>query len=283
MITIGVPAYREPLIKRCLKALVSEKIRKEIIVVTPDEETAKLAGEFKGVRVIKEKKREGKPAAVNRILKEARGDIIVLTDADVVIMKGAVSKLIRPLKDKSVSVVCGHPVVEKQKGMLGYWGRVLYDIVHKQRLGGAAHLTTNLCAFRKGCVKKIPKNALIDDYVIGMECLKKGKMAYAPDAKVLVKFPATISDFLKQRTRTFAGYMQVKEWYGKSERSFGNEIKDAGSVFSYIKSPKQFFWIALLAFFRLIAWAKAFVSYRKRKKLTELWKPASSTKRLFTN
>ncbi len=273
MITVGIAAYKEPNIEKCLKAL--DKVD-EILVVTPDEETAKIASKY--AKVIKEKRREGKSAAMNKILKYAKGDIIVFTDADMYIKKGSIKELVKHFKDPNVSVVCGRPVV-KGKGMLGYWGKVLYDIAHKRRLAGEKHLTTNLCAIRKGCVKKIPKEALVDDYIIGLECMKKGKFVYEPKAIVYVKFPSTISDFLKQRIRTFAGYMQVKEWYGKSERSLGNEIKNVGSVFSYAKNLKEFFWIILLGFFRLIAWAGAIWNYKVMKRdIKKIWVPIKSTK-----
>lgn len=280
LVTIGIPAYKEPRIARCLKAILAEPIKKEVIVVCPDEMTAKIVRKFKGVRLIREKKKEGKPSAVNRILKAAKGDIIVLTDADLFISKGSLVELLKPFSDKHVSVVCGRPMVTNKRGMLGFWGSMLYDIVHHQRLAGAEHLTTNLCAFRKGCVREIPRDSLIDDYVIGLECAKKGKFVYASKARVNVKFPSTVNDFLKQRIRTFAGYMQVSDWYGKSERSFVQEASGAGSVFSYIKRPKHFFWTGSLVFYRLLAWFGAFWNYRvKHKDIKAIWIPAESTKR----
>ncbi len=280
LISVGIAAYKEPLIKDCLKAILSENIKKEVIVVTPDKETAKIVKQFKSVRLIKEKRREGKPSAVNKILKKAKGEIIILTDADMTINKGSLKELIKPLKNKKVSVVCGRPLVINQKGMIGYWGKILYDIVHKQRLAGAKHLTTNLCALRKGCVKKIPRESLVDDYVIGLECLKKGKFVYAPKATINVRFPSNIGDFLKQRVRTFAGYMQIKAWYGSSERSLHQEAKGAINVFKYVHTPKQLLWIGLLAYYRLIAWIKAYWVYKiKKRKLKRIWIPAKSTKR----
>ncbi len=275
-VTVGVPAYKEPGISKCLKALKNEGVN-EIIVVTPDNNTARIARR-EGVKVIKEKTRKGKPAAINKILKEASNELIVLTDADVIIKPGAIKELLKKMK-KGVSVVCGHPVIINNNGMMGYWGELLYDIVHKQRLRGARHLTTNLCLIRRGCVKSIPENALIDDYVIGLECTKKGGFAYAPRAKVRVMFPTTISDFINQRARTFAGYMQVKDWYGDSERSLSQEASGLWLVLSYIKKPKHLVWVSLLILFRLIAWLKAYYLYKiKKSNINKIWVRIKSTK-----
>ncbi|MFA5406163.1 MAG: glycosyltransferase [Candidatus Nanoarchaeia archaeon] len=279
--TIGVPAYKEISITKCLQSLLAEQLpSSEIIVVCPDDETALLVKSFKGVKLIKEKSKQGKPAAVNKILKAAKGDVIILTDADMFINNGSLRKLVSHFKDKSVGVVCGHPVVIPQKGMLGYWGSVLYDLAHQSRLAGANHLSTNLCAFRRGLVKSIPLESLVDDYVIGLEASKKHSFIYEPRAIVNVRFPSTTRDFLKQRVRTFAGYMQVKDWYGSSERSFGSEARAANSVLSYVKSPKNLFWVVCLAFYRLRAWLGAYWVYRvKKKSLKDVWVPALSTKK----
>ncbi len=281
-VTIGIAAYKEPRIAKCLNAILNEKLRNlEIIVACPDEETASLVRKFKKAILIKESKKEGKPAAINKILKRAKGDIIVITDADMVIKKGSLKKLLSHFKDKSVGVVCGHPVVtNKRDNMLGFWGHLLYDIAHKRRLAGAKHVTMNLCAFRKGIVKKINREALVDDYIIGVENERKGyKFVYEPNAVVYVTFPTNTKDFLKQRIRTFAGYMQIKDWYGEGERSFAQEVKHGANVFSYPKNFKEWVWLGLLFVYRLVAWIKAYWVYKvKKKKLVEIWKPALSTK-----
>jgi len=279
--TIGVPAYKEPGITKCLESLLAERLpSSEVIVVCPDEETASLVRKFKKVKLIKESSKQGKPAAVNKILKAAKGEIVILTDAYMFINKGSLKMLVSHFNNKSIGVVCGHPVIIPARGMLGFWGYLLYDIVHKSRLAGSKHLTTNLCAFRRGLVRPIPLDSLVDDYVIGLEASRSHRFVYESRAIVNVKFPTTVSDFLKQRVRTFAGYMQVRDWYGSSERSLAGELAGSGSVLSYIKSLKQLVWVSVLAFYRLVAWLKAYWVYRVRKKsLKEVWVPADSTKK----
>lgn len=281
MISVCIAAYKEPNITNCLKAVIAERIPKlEVIVACPDDETALLVKKFKVVKLIKESKREGKPAAINKLLAKAKGSIIFFTDADMVITKGSIKQMIAYFKKPRTGVVIARPFVDKLKGMMGFWGEVLYDLAHKRRLSGAKHVTTNLCAVRRGIVTKIPVQSLVDDYVIGMECLRKGyEIVYEPKAKVKAKFPLNLSDFLKQRRRTFAGYMQVKDWYGESERSLTSEVRSAKSIFSYPKGIKQWLWLLSLVGFRLVAWVLAFWDYRiKKKDLKTIWKPVTSTK-----
>lgn len=280
LVTVGIPAFREPLIGRCLKSILAERVKKEVIVITPDEATAVIARGFRGVKVVLEKSRRGKPAAVNEIISRARGDVIVLTDADMFVKKGSLSKLVSHFADKRVSVTCARPFNVNHVGMFGFFGDMLYDIIHKKRLSGFNHLSTNLCAFRRGVVRSIPNESLVDDYVIGLLAQKHGRFIYEPGAVVYAKFPSNASDFIKQRVRTFAGYMQVRDWFGDSSRSFLNEARGASSVFSYIKSPKHLFWIAILVLLRVYAWLKAYITYKFLKRdLKTVWTAAESTKR----
>ena len=283
MISICIAAYKEPRITKCLERILAEPVKKEVIVACPDKETQDLVSKFKGVKLVKEKKKEGKPAAINKTLKLAKGSVIVITDADMIIKKGALKHLLKHFKDKKVGVVCGRPVLtNKRDNMLGFWGYLLYDVAHKRRLAGAEHVTMNLCAFRKGLVKGFPKEALVDDYVIGVENARKGcKFVYEPKAVVNVTFPTNISDFLKQRVRTFAGYMQIKDWYGESERSFKQEVTEGvKSVFSYPKGFKEWYWLGVLVLYRLRAWIGAWWVYKVKKQgLAKIWVPAESTKK----
>lgn len=287
MITVGIPAYREEKnIAIAVERILNEKINDmEIIVVCPDDETAEAVKRINDERIklIKEKEREGKPSAINKILKNANGEIIVFTDGDLLINKGAIEKLIEPFKDENVGATCGRPIVKnKNNDMFGFWGNFLYDIAHRRRMKDPNHITTNLCAVRNGIISEIPKEALIDDYVIGISVLESGyKIAYVPSAKVYVNFPTSLKDFLLQRKRTFAGYMQIKDWYGKKTRNLASEVKEGfWKGVKYCKSIKEFFYFISLCFWRAIAWMMAFYDYKiKRKKLIQIWERIESTKK----
>jgi len=283
MITVAIAAYVEPGIDKMLKNILSQKIKQrfEIIVVTPDKSTAAQAKSVRSrnVRVIMEEKREGKPAAINRILKQAKGDIIIFTDADVVIGKDAITKILAHFKDRKVGLVSSHLLpTNPPDTMFGFWAHLLYDQGHEIRLNNPFFASGNLFAIRN-LIKEIPKNALVDDFVIAKEIEKKGFSAvYERDAHVFVNFPTNIKDFLAQRRRTFAGYYQIKAWYGSGERSLLKEVKPK-TVLAYCKKPIHYVWLAELAFYRVLAWLLAFWDLKmKKKRLEEMWVPAESTK-----
>jgi len=283
MITVAIAAYIEPKIVNTLKNILSQGIKErfEIIIVTPDKATAELAKSVHSdkIKVILESKREGKPAALNKILKNSKGDIIIFTDADVIIEEGAINKILQHFKEKNVGLVSSHLMpTNPPSNKFGFWANLLYDQGHQIRLNNPFFASGNLFAIRN-VVDSIPQNALVDDFVIAKEIQKRGLNAvYEPGAKVYVKFPTNISDFLKQRRRTFAGYSQIKQWYGSTERSLSSEAKPK-AVLSYCKKPIHYVWLAELICCRLMAWWLAFYDIKiKKKSILELWEVAESSK-----
>lgn len=59
------------------------------------------------VRLIVQQRREGKGAAINRAVPEARGDILVFTDASSVFLPETVTELVRPFRNPTVGLVNG--------------------------------------------------------------------------------------------------------------------------------------------------------------------------------
>jgi hypothetical protein len=99
-----------------------------------------------------------------------------------------------------------------------------------------------------------------------------------PKAKVYVKFPCNIKDFLNQRRRTFGGYYQIRKIYGSNWRSISQEISDV-HLQEYIKNPIHLLWLTELFFWRLLAWVLAFWDVQfKKKKLLQMWSIIPSTK-----
>jgi len=283
MITIAIAAYIEPKIVNTLKNILRQGIKKrfEIIVATPDKATAELVKSVHSskIKVIFETKREGKSAALNKIIRKAKGSIIIFTDADVIIEEGAINKILQHFKEKNVGLVSSHLVpTNSPDNKFGFWANLLYDQGHKIRINNPFFASGNLFAIRN-VIDSIPQTALVDDFVIAKEIQKKGFNAiYEPDADVYVKFPTNINDFLKQRRRTFAGYLQIKKWYGSVERSLSSEAKPQ-TVLSYCKKPVHYIWLAELAFYRIFAWLLAFYDIKiKRKDILELWQVAESSK-----
>ncbi len=295
MLSIIITAYKEEkTIQKAVQSFLNQKIPGdfEILVFSPDQETRNAV-----LAISKNNKRvkhfydsgKGKPAALNGAFKKAKGDILILTDGDVYINQHAVVELLKKFKDEEVGAVTGRPVsLNSRNNKYGYWSHLLTDQgAHLTRLerakkGEFIACSGYLLALRKGIVKKIPEEVLADDAFISQEVWKKGyKIAYAPTAKVYVKFPTNWSDWILQKTRSAGGYNQLKKYFKKSGmRSFSKEILQGTSkALSYPQNGKEWMWTIELFFARLYMWLKIFIYINIQKKSQrELWKRVESTK-----
>jgi cellulose synthase/poly-beta-1,6-N-acetylglucosamine synthase-like glycosyltransferase len=136
-ISILLTAYREAAtIGAALEALLpqADDLGAEVIVICPDEETARAAASYPGVRVLRDPGK-GKPAALNLGLSQAGGAIIVMTDGDVYAGPDALAALLAPFDDPQTGAVSGRPVSTGPRDtMLGYWSHLLTEAgAHAER------------------------------------------------------------------------------------------------------------------------------------------------------
>ena len=280
MISIIITSYNEPnSTEKAVQSLLDQNIKNsEIIVSDPFPEVIDyLKSRFKDEIRYDLDFGEGKSAALNRLLKQLKGNIIISTDGDVYTDKDSIKELLSKFEDKKVGCVSGRPVsINPRNNMLGYWSHFLFDVgAHKisrkknYEKGKFIECSGYLFAFRN-IIKEIPLD-VAEDSIIPYYFYKKGyKIAYAENARVFVKNPTNLKDFIKQRKRTANAHAKLTKYAPDFPRvkSFSGEIKGGLKnlviIFSYPKNIKEFFWTLLLFPTRLYIWLKLF--YDKRKK-----------------
>lgn len=288
MISVGIAAYNEEKnIENTLRKWLDEPIN-EIIVISDsstdktNEIIKRISKKDKRVRLIEREKREGKPSAINEILKRVKGQIIIMTDADLHPKKGSTNYLLKHFKDKKVGLVAGHPILIDAKGMVGYWSKISFDIMHKKRLKNIElDVTGNLYAIRKGIVKKIPTEVMIEDTYVALMAKKKGyDIVYEPNAQVYVDHPKTIRDFIVQKTRTRTGWYQItKDENVKTGRSVTAGIKDYFPMtIKNLFTLKGIMYLPLFYIMSFYVWIMAWLNWKSKRKVLDVWKIAESSK-----
>jgi len=297
MISIIITAYKEQkTIGKAIKSIISQKLPKyELIVSAPDDETLNVAKKFqkthKQIHIIRDAGK-GKPAALNLIFKEAKGEILILTDGDVFVGKNSIKLLLEPFKNKKVGAVTGHSIsLNSRKTLLGFWSHLLADyvgdIVRKKRNSKGKHIDCSgyLYAIRAGIVNSIPENTLSDDGLISYLIEKKGyKIEYSDKAYVFVKYPTTFRDWIKQKKRSAGGYNQIKQMYPEIDRmrSFANESFGVFNLFKYPKNLREFVFTFLLILARLYLWMRIFIDINllktHKKEFKKVWSRIETTK-----
>jgi len=221
---IGIMVYNEAAnIGRLLDALTRAKTEiaqiDEIVVVSSGciDETDEIVREFEArdprVRLITQDKRYGKASAVNLFLQSVRSEVIILESGDTLPAEGSIDALVRPFADPHVGMVGGRPVpVNREDTFMGFAVHLLWELHHQISL--ARPKMGELIAFRQ-IFTRIPHNTAVDEASIEPLIIGQGyRCAYAPDAVVYNKGPETVTDYLKQRRRIFAGHLHVKDTLG---------------------------------------------------------------------
>ena len=292
MITVSIPTYNgERTIIRAIDSILPQMSKEDELIIVASgcidgtiNEVNKKIKEDKRIKLIIESERKGKSSAINLIIKNAKSDIIVQTDDDVVIQEGTISKLLKHFEDRSIGAVSGNPVpLIPRNNLFYYWSIMSYRKIGEIREKEVkdetfnVHLSGYLLAFRKEALKEVSfsKGAiLIEDVWIGKVIKDNGyKLTYEPDAKVYVKCPTTIKDFLIQKARVRAGYAHSPN----APRTMKKEI-------FYL--PKELFRIPLWEWPKFIlsgiiytySWIKGKSMAKSNKSLGEIWKTPESTK-----
>ncbi len=296
-LSVIITAFREPrTVGRAIETFLAQLPEEaEILVVCPDPETISVVDEYaarhSAVRQVADPQR-GKPTAVNKGLEAASGDIVVLSDGDVTVAEDALAPLLAPFEDPTVGAVSGHPIsLNPRDTLLGYWSHLLTDGIHRMRLardraiqrGKARFLLCSgyLFAFRRDLIDEVPGDALAEDAVISHRIAQQGALVrYAPEAHVMVRYPTTYSDWLRQKVRSSGGYAQkyVRESPFRM-RSAWLEAANAWMALRYPRNFREFLWTLLLLIARLHVWLLVLIKIRiLRRPLDAVWKRVESTK-----
>lgn len=288
--TIGIMAYNEAAnIGRLLEALLKQETRgvtiDHIIVVASgctdgtDDIVRDFATRDGRIRLLVQAQREGKASAVNLFMANAReAEIIALASADILPVPGAIESLISPYADPQVGMVGGHPVpTNAPDTFMGFAVHLQWELHHMISLQHPK--MGELISFRN-IFRQIPTDSAVDEASIEPLVIGQGmKLRYATEAIVYNRGPETLSDFVKQRRRIYAGHLYVQDILGYRVATMG-AFRILKLYFQNMKSHWHYFvWgplvIALEAYVRFLG----AYDYRIRKRKPFMWQMVETTKK----
>jgi cellulose synthase/poly-beta-1,6-N-acetylglucosamine synthase-like glycosyltransferase len=222
-VTLLITAYdEEKIIRRKIEnslELDYPKDKVEIIVVDDGstDRTRDIVREYGkfGVKLIEQSPRKGKASAINIGLKNAEGEVVIITDANSMFHKDAVKKLVRHFSDPKVGGVGGkyEPKTENTHiglGNLMYWRLEKFIREKESSIDSIVGMNGNIMAIRKGVIEKIDKNLLTEDFDITVSLRKKGfRVLYEPEALSWKTAPKSLRDEIIQKKRRVIGTIQT--------------------------------------------------------------------------
>ncbi|TME05679.1 MAG: glycosyltransferase [Chloroflexi bacterium] len=259
--SVGIMAHNEEAnIGRTIRAVLQQQVLSvcivEVIVVASGctDRTVPIVAEIAlqepRVRVCVQEKREGKASAINLFLKQASSPIVVLIGADVLpTFMGHTVHLLWRLHDHLART---HP-----------------------KLG-------EVIAFRN-VISGIPIDSPVDEISIQALISQLGyQLIYEPACIVYNKGPLTVTDFLKQRRRIYAGHLQVRD-----QQNYVASTMKAGPIARQLiarrdltlSAPKQMMWTLGAVTLEGFARMQGYYDYRHKRE-HHIWQMVDSTKDL---
>lgn len=216
-VTLIVAAFRERELLaaklRALSQLDYPADRLEVIVVVDeDEETAGLAREaWPAARVLFQPDRGGKPAALNRGLDAATGEIAIMTDANNVLEPGSIRAAVRHFVDANIAVVAG------KRGEQGSTYDAYEDLIRRleTRSGSVAAMSGEFVVVRREECPRFPTDAVVDDLWLLCTMARDGRRSiYEPEA-TSTESAVDMTQERSRRSRMAAGrFMMASELDG---------------------------------------------------------------------
>jgi cellulose synthase/poly-beta-1,6-N-acetylglucosamine synthase-like glycosyltransferase/peptidoglycan/xylan/chitin deacetylase (PgdA/CDA1 family)/spore germination protein YaaH len=228
-VAVVIPAYNEEkVIVRTIRSVLKSDYPNLRVVVVDDgslDRTFDVAREAypkeieEGRLLVLSKPNGGKAEALNLGLNHVEEEIYVGIDADTVIARDAVSKLVRHFADPRVGAVAGNAKVGNRINLWTRWQALEY--ITSQNFERRAMDLFNVVtvvpgaigAWRTSAVKKAgcyPVNTVAEDADLSMSLLEdRYKVIYDDHALAFTEAPATARSLMRQRFRWSFGILQA--------------------------------------------------------------------------
>ena len=168
------------------------------------------------MRIFMFEERSGKPGVINRLVEESKGEILVITDANVMLDRSALREMIRYFMQPEIGLVDSRMVNTRlKKDGISHQEKFYISrevrIKHNESLiwGSMMGPFGGCYAVRKSLYRSVPDNFLVDDFYINMAVLQQGfKCISNIEAKVYEDVSNNLQEEFRRKKRISAGNFQ---------------------------------------------------------------------------
>lgn len=174
------------------------------------------AKQYPNLRIFPFEERRGKISVINDLVCEARGEIIISTDAKAIFLPFTIPHLVRWFVDPQIGMV-GGLLINPQKLNAGIIRQEHFYMENEMKLkyneavagGLVMGVYGALYAIRKEIFPPVPPNLMVDDFFITLKTIeKKYKVIIDPEAQALEKLPVHLKEEFRRKVRIATGNFQ---------------------------------------------------------------------------
>lgn len=166
--------------------------------------------------------RRGKPSVVNDLVSKSKGEILVLTDANVFFSENTLFQLVKHFRNPEIGLVDTHMVnMGLKKEGISYQEKAYISrevkVKHMESLvwGTMMGPFGGCYAIRREDYSDVPPHSLVDDFYINMKVLEKGKKAVNElEAIVYEDVSNSLRDEFRRKIRIATGNFQNLRRFG---------------------------------------------------------------------
>lgn len=214
-VTILIAAYNE---EKCIEATIRNKIELnypkdnlDVIVISDgsSDDTDRIVKEYEstGVRLIRQEPRAGKTSALNKGVSEARGEILVFSDANSIYAPDALGFLVENFYDEEVGYVTGKMIYVNSEGSVigdGCSSYMRYENALRTletRIGSVVGVDGGIDAVRKFLYQPMNQDQL-PDFILPLKVIEQGyRVVYEPKAILKEQTLKAYRDEYRMRVR----------------------------------------------------------------------------------
>ena len=235
-ITVQIPAYNDPVAERCIRHCMEfnyPKDKYELIIAddSSNTETQSMLARFEEqnpgfVKYVHREHRKGfKAGALKNSMKHARGELIVIFDADWMPGRDFLSNVIKPFSDPKVAIVqTRQGFYNKDSNIITRFAAYILMIYHTiimpvSNKANCVFFCGTAGAIRRSIFEKVGGwnlNSLTEDSDLTVRMLLNGYKTVYLDFATPSEVPSTFESFIKQ---------QMRWCYGNARVFFDNALK----------------------------------------------------------
>lgn len=221
-VTVIIPAHNE-------EVVIVDKLQNvlqldyppqllQILVVSDGstDKTVALARRFASpqVEILDLQPNRGKASALNAGVKQARGDVLLLCDANVLFHPSALKKLLEPLSDPQVGAASGDVRLASEQSDFEQGERSYYSLERRiqwaeSQIGSMMGVDGGMYVLRRSLYRELPQDTILDDFVTSMQVLQQGyRIVYVPEALAYENGTPTWWQEFRRRLRVTRGAVQ---------------------------------------------------------------------------